>query len=97
MMILVTVFFHAEFDSNNSWFVFFLMISDFPNQGFLRNFEMVLKPNTFRLILIVYFPFFLLTERLYEMSSYEEVCTFYKLSIIENNTYNLVLAEANHF
>ena len=57
MMILVTVFFHAEFDSNNSWFVFFLMISDFPNQGFLRNFEMVLKPNTFRLILIVYFPF----------------------------------------
>ena len=97
MMILVTVFFHAEADCNNSWFVFFLMMSDFPNQGFLRNFEMVLKPNTFRLILIVYFPFFLLTERLYEMSSYEEVCNFYKLSIIENNTYNLLLAEANHF
>ena len=53
MMILVT----CEFDSNNSWFVFFLMMYDFPNQGFLRNFEMVLKPNTFRLILIVYFPF----------------------------------------
>ena len=43
MMILVTVFFHAEFDSNNSWFVFFLMMSDFPNQGFLRNVEMILK------------------------------------------------------
>ena len=43
MMVLVTVFFHAEADCNNSWFVFFLMMSDFPNQGFLRNVEMILK------------------------------------------------------
>ena len=43
MMILVTVFFHAEADCNNSCFFFFLMMSDFPNQEFLRNVEMILK------------------------------------------------------